>query len=139
MSKCKWCGLFDGYLCPSHVEARERELEAVAAGKLDGAATERHEQHKSRSMAGKWRPTMAEALEAETGTRRGRPSADRYRSWLDAIRDKGRSQVAFLTLNFVARALLRPEEGDLEEPETQLLASRGIGIPSALLPRAQTR
>ena len=71
MEDCKLCGLFDAYLCPSHAEARERELEAKAAGKLEGPAEKRHELYESRSMAGSWQLTMAEALEAEVGTRRG--------------------------------------------------------------------
>ena len=123
MEDCSRCGLFEAYLCPSHAEERERELEAIAAGTLAGGAVERHERHASRSMAGKWQQTVAEALEAKATIRRGRPSADGYRKWLDAIGGKGRSQVAFLTLNFVARSVLSPGEDDSEEKEAQLLAS----------------
>ncbi len=104
MEACKRCDLFDGYLCPRHAEARERELEAMAAGKLEGRAEERHEKRESRCLAGTWRLTLAEGLEEEAENKRGRPSTDGYRAWLRAMGAKGRNQVAFLTLNFVARA-----------------------------------
>lgn len=123
MADCEWCGLFDAYLCPAHAEQRERELEAIAAGKLEGAAARRHATSESRSIASRWRLTLAEALEAEGKPRRGRPREDGYRGWLAAIGDKGRTQVAFLTLNFVSRSLLRPERQQPEAAETRLLAS----------------
>ena len=123
MKECEQCGLFHGYLCPLHAEERERELEARAAGKLDGAASKRHEELEARSLAGRWRPTVAAALEEEARRKRGRPSADGYRSWLEAIGEKGRNQVAFLTLNFVAKSLLRSAEDEPEGAEKYPLAS----------------